>query len=75
MKMLRIKDNSQYTKDAFSDIGTLTSKIVDKTLEQLEREGVFIFPEIVNDAEDVTQDDMIIQSVNNTYRSSNIMGV
>ena len=74
MKMLRIKDNSQYTKDAFSDIGTLTSKIVDKTLEQLEREGVFIFPEIVNDAEDVTQDDMIIQSVNNTYRSSNIMG-
>ena len=42
MKLLKIKDNSQQKKDAFSDIGTLTGKIADKTLEQLEREGVFV---------------------------------
>lgn len=42
---------------------------------QLEREGVFVFPEIVKDAEDITWDQMIIQSVNNTYRSGNVMGV
>lgn len=40
----------QHKKDAFSDIGTLAGKIADKTLEQLEREGVFVFPEIVKDA-------------------------
>ena len=74
MKLLKIKDNSQQKKDAFSDIGTLTSKIADKTLEQLEREGVFVFPEIVKDAEDITRDQMIIQSVNDTYRSGNVMG-
>lgn len=74
MKLLKIKDNSQQKKDAFSEIGTLTGKIADKTLEQLEREGVFVFPEIVKDAEDITQDQMIIQSVNDTYRSSNVMG-
>lgn len=74
MKLLKIKDNSQKKKDAFSDIGTLTVKIADKTLEQLEREGVFVFPEIVKDAEDITQDQMIIQSVNDTYRSGNVMG-
>lgn len=45
-----------------------------KTLEQLEREGVFIFPEIIKDAEDITQDQMILQSVNDTYRTSNVMG-
>ena len=74
MKLLKIKDNSQQKKNAFSDIGTLTGKIADKTLEQLERDGVFVFPEIVKDAEDITRDQMIIQSVNDSYRSGNVMG-
>lgn len=70
MKLLRIKDNSQQKKDAFSQVARLTGKIADKTLEQLEREGVFVFPETVKDAEDITQDQMILQSVNDTYRSA-----
>ena len=74
MKLFRIKDNSQQKKESFSQIINLTGKIADKTLEQLEREGVFIFPEIVKDAEDVTQDQMILQSVNDAYRTSNVMG-
>ena len=74
MKLLRIKDNSQQKKDAFSQVARLTGKIADKTLEQLEREGVFVFPETVKDAEDITQDQMILQSVNDTYRSDNVMG-
>ena len=74
MKLLRIKDNSQKKKDAFSQVARLTGKIVDKTLEQLEREGVFVFPETVKDSEDITQDQMILQSVNDTYRASNVMG-
>lgn len=74
MKLLKIKDNSQQNKDAFSLIRNLTNKIADKTLEQLECEGVFVFPEIVKDAEDITRDQMIIQSVNDTYRSGNVMG-
>lgn len=74
MKLLRIKDNSQREKDDFSQVARLTGKIADKTLEQLEREGVFVFPETVKDAEDITQDQMILQSVNDTYRASNVMG-
>lgn len=64
----------QQKKDAFSQVARLTGKIADKTLEQLEREGVFVFPETVKDAEDITQDQMILQSVNDTYRSGNVMG-
>lgn len=75
MKLLRIKDNSQQKKDVFSPIAKLTSKIADKTLAQLEHEGVFIFPEIIKKAEDLSEDQMILQSINNTYRSSNVMGV
>lgn len=74
MKLLKIKDNAQQNKDYFFQIKHLTDKIADKTLEQLEREGVFVFPEIIRDAEDITQDQMILQSVNGTYRTSNVMG-
>lgn len=74
MQQLRIKDNTQIWKSDFSAVTSLIGKIADKTLEQLEREGVFIFPEIVSDAEDITRDQMILQSVNDSYRSGNVMG-
>ena len=74
MKVLKIKDNNLRNKDDFSEIRIVTGKIADKTLEQLEREGVFVFPEIVKDAEDITRDQMILQSVNDSYRSGNVMG-
>ena len=74
MKLLNIKDNSQQKKGTFSHIENLTGKIADRTLEELEHEGVFVFPEIIRDSEDITKDQMILQSVNDTYRTSNVMG-
>lgn len=74
MKRLKIRDNSRQKKEAFSHIGKLTDRIADKTLEQLEREGVFLFPEAVEDAEDMTEDQMILQSINDGYRTGNAMG-
>ena len=74
MKQIKIKDNSQQKKETFSQVKNLTGKIADKTLEQLEREGVFVFPDTVKDAGGITQDQMILQSVNDTYRSGNVMG-
>ena len=74
MRLFKIKDNSQVKKNDFSDIGILTDKIANKTLEQLEREGVFVFPEIVKNAEDISRDQMILQGINDTYRSGNVMG-
>ena len=74
MKLLKIKDNSVRKKDTFYNISTLMGKIANKSLEQLEREGIFVFPEIVKDAEDIARNQMIIQSINDTYRTGNIMG-
>lgn len=74
MKLIKIKDNSQQKKETFSQVKNLTGKIADKTLEQLEREGVFVFPDTVKDAGDITQEQMILQSVNDAYRSGNVMG-
>lgn len=74
MKLSRIKDNSQQKKDSFSEIKVLVDKIADKTLEQLEREGIFVYPETVKDASDITREQMILQSVNGNYASGNVMG-
>jgi 5-methylcytosine-specific restriction endonuclease McrBC regulatory subunit McrC len=74
MKALRIKDNSVVRKESLSDISALTNRIANKTLKQLEREGLFVFPELLREAEDLSEDQMILQSVNDTYRSGNVMG-
>ena len=74
MKQLKIKDNTQIKKEDFSEIPSIIRKIEDKTLDQLEREGVFVFPELVCDTEDLTNDQSILQSVNDSFRSGNVMG-
>lgn len=74
MNLLTIKDNSLVKKDRFSGISTITNKIADKTLEQLEREGIFIIPEIFRNTEDITKDQIILQGINDSYRSGNVMG-
>ena len=74
MKQLRVKDNSLVKKEDFSEIMSVTKKVADKTLEQLEREGIFVFPEVINDAEDMVKDQMILRSVNDSYLTSNVMG-
>lgn len=74
MSRIKIKDNSRTPKESLAGISRLISKIADKTLEQLENEGIFVFPEILRDADDITKDQMILQSVNNYYLSGNVMG-
>lgn len=74
MKPFKIKDNAQGKKDSFADIEALTRRIADKTLGQLEREGVFVFPEFIGNSKDLTRDQIILQSVNDSYRSGNVMG-
>ena len=35
---------------------------------------MFVFPEFVNEADDITKDQMILQGINDSYRSGNVMG-
>lgn len=74
MIQFRIKDNRSINKEEFSDVSKVVNKIADKTLEQLEKEGVFVFPEIVKDTKGITKEQMILQSVNDAYRTGNVMG-
>ncbi len=74
MNLLRIEDNKQIKKAEFAGIENLVGKIADKTLGQLEREGIFVFPEIMRNNGDLGIDQMILQSVKDTFRSGNVMG-
>ena len=74
MNPMKIKDNESREKEKFYQVKSIVSCVSDKTLEQLEREGVFVFPEIIKDAEDITKDQMILQSCNDMYCSGNVMG-
>ena len=88
MKQLKIKDNDQRKKEEFFDILGLAKTIANKTLEELEKEGVFVFPEMVRYAEDVTREQMILRHnlssairkgsfkayVQNEYNDGNVKG-
>lgn len=74
MNPLKIKDNQLMLKTDFDDVQAITDVIADKTFEQLEKEGVFVFPEIIKDAADITRKQMILQSYNDMYSSGNVMG-
>lgn len=74
MKQFKIKDNSVRKKEEFFAVSRLVNNVADKSLLQLEREGVFVFPEILKDSVDITKDQMILQGINDCYRSGNVMG-
>lgn len=74
MAKLRIKDNSENDELQFKPISTLTRKVENKTLQQLEKEEIFVFPETVNDTVDLSQNQCVLQQVNHAYRTSNVMG-
>lgn len=75
MNILNINDNSQKDKTEFLNILKIVDKVADKTLNDLEKEGIFIFPNYIKESKDLTDDQMILQSYNNVYRTSNVMGI
>lgn len=74
MKQLKIKDNQYRTKEDFLEVSDVITRVADRTLEQLQKEGVFVFPEMIKESDDLTKDQMILQSINNMYVSGNVMG-
>ena len=74
MNPLKIKDNQLKLKTDFYDVQDITAVIADKTFEQLEKDGIFVFPEILKEADDISRNQMVLQSYNDMYASGNVMG-
>ena len=69
-----IKDNNQQNKSVFNNISNLTNKILNKTLDELEKDGIFIFPENLKETEDLTEKQFVLYSENENYFTENIIG-
>lgn len=74
MKIPKVKDNTTYITSRFSCNQCIVSNILNKSLNQLDSEGLFIFPEAIKKVEDLTRDQMILQEFNGKYRTGNVMG-
>ena len=74
MNLFRVKDNRTLPKNEFASVQNVVNRIADKTLYELEQEGVFVFPEKIHNASDIEEEHVILQSYNACYRTSNIMG-
>ena len=67
MEPLKIKDNTSYNSSIMLNFKNLTNCILNKTLYQLEHEGLFIFPRSLNNSEDLTRDQFVLQTINYTH--------
>jgi 5-methylcytosine-specific restriction endonuclease McrBC regulatory subunit McrC len=74
MQALVIKDNSPVTPEQLQQIPLLKMRVLDKSLEQLQAEDFFVFPDIIRDAEDLTRDQMILRTDKQAIWTSNVMG-
>lgn len=75
MKIVTINDNSQNDKSyLIKNIPQIVQKVADRTLEELEKEGIFIFPNTIKESSDLTKEQKILQSYNEKYCSTNVMG-
>lgn len=74
MAPIKIKDNSRVPGETLSALPHLLQKIGDKTLGELEREGLFVFPEFLWQADDVTREQVLLKRENDKYVSGNMMG-
>ena len=69
-----IKDNRKYEEDYFSDIKSLKDEILDKSLKELKKKGIFVFPEVIGDSEDLDGKQKILYKEGNFYHAGNLMG-
>ncbi|MDO4841837.1 MAG: hypothetical protein Q3982_04085 [Phoenicibacter congonensis] len=74
MKILRIKDNTSVSNEECGKLPHLTSELANKTLAQLAEEGVFVFPEVIDEAEDIEGKQFVLESDGTNLRAGNVMG-
>lgn len=71
---MRVYDNSHIDTAKLIDCQKLVESIANKTIIQLEKEGLLLLPGTFKNAEDLSEDQMVFKHVNGKYHSQNIIG-
>ena len=51
MNLIKIKDNSSRNSNEFSEIPNIISSVLDKSVSELEKTGIFVFPNNLKEQE------------------------
>ena len=73
MKLIKVKDNVSKPSNEFREIPNLTNSILDKTTSELEDTGIFVFPNSLKEQEGISDNQVILNKVNQSYRTGNIV--
>lgn len=74
MSQTRVNDNSKISQENLSSISEISHMLTGKTLLDLEKEGVFVFPEQLNESDDLTGKQTVLRLYEGAHWTGNIMG-
>ena len=60
MNLIKIKDNSSRNSNEFSEIPNIISSVLDKSVSELEKTGIFVFPNNLKEQEGITEEQTIL---------------
>ena len=75
--MSTIRDNSKYSEcdERIKSVENLVLHIANRTLIELQDDGVFVFPEVLKkESDDLSDDQVILESNKGKYKTGNVMG-
>lgn len=73
--MIYLLDNTRIAPEDIQKMPHLIKHIENKTLGQLEKEGLFVIPKTIAEVDDLSEDAFVIQCINHYYQTSNVMGL
>ncbi len=71
---MRLTDNSPFHPEQIYECKSLVDQLLGKTLNQLEKDGLFVFPPTVADADDLDRDNTVFRWQGDSIWTTNIMG-
>ena len=73
--MIQLKDNSKKQRNEVEISDDFLNQIANKTLENFQKEGLFIFPADLSESNDLESSQKILETIGNELQTGNVMGI
>lgn len=73
--MIILKDNGNCQLDKVEISNEFLDQIANKTLEDFQKDGLFIFPADLSDSDDLEGSQKVLETAGNELKTSNVMGI
>ncbi|WP_367005872.1 3-isopropylmalate dehydrogenase [Streptococcus sp. ZY19097] len=73
--MIQLKDNGKKQRKEVKISDDFLNQIANKTLENFQKEGLFIFPADLSESNDLESSQKILETIGNELQTGNVMGI